>query len=94
MITNTKTLTILLQDNLADKLEKSMKQVDHYRIASEENQNTSRALKRENDRMKGQVRDLGQQVQVRSSFSGSAPKKRSTVLRTNTFINAIFGNYG
>ena len=42
-----------------------MKQVEHYRIASEENQNTSRALKRENERMKSQVKDLGQQVQVR-----------------------------
>ena len=59
-----KTFNCLIQDNLADKLEKSMKQVEHYRIASEENQNTSRALKRENERMKGQVRDLGQQVQV------------------------------
>lgn len=55
---------IIFQDNLADKLEKSMKQVEHYRVACEENQNTSRALKRENERMKGQARDLGQQVQV------------------------------
>ena len=62
---NAPVLIQIQQDNLADKLEKSMKQVEHYRIACEENQNTSRALKRENERMKSQVKDLGQQVQVR-----------------------------
>ena len=45
-----------------------MHQVESYRVACEENQNTSRALKRENERHKTQLKDLSQQVQVTNSF--------------------------
>jgi len=68
-------MNLFSQDNLSEKLEMSMVQVEHYRIACEESQNASRALKRENERFKTQIKDHSQQIQV-IVLSSTIPARR------------------